>query len=356
MVGCFNCKARGQRTGADAQWHQPFVGGRGSRLWLSRPICLLMPGPKGDGGVVERHKADSRPLLRLGMNAADDFAVQKHVPHPLRQRFGFHAKRKCMVTPALEDNAAAVITAPLDLTSLARRAGIPHRTFASPRLAERYGLTPDTPVDERMDLYDLVWATRLALTRLVSSRHRCIGGDEYYDIEFWSYLPGSSEPTAVVITAVLKAAHTESATLHLALPGELPEPKPPLVFVVDDDENVARCLRLGLERCGFEVQVAAHARAAREALQEPLPAAIVLDVDMPGVSGLELCRQLKADSRTASIPVVFCSGNYEARSVALQAGGAAFVEKPVGLLELAQCLRRVLQQPPAAKTPNSQKP
>jgi DNA-binding response OmpR family regulator len=64
--------------------------------------------------------------------------------------------------------------------------------------------------------------------------------------------------------------------------------------VVEDDEDVADCLRLGLDRKGFAVDVALTASAAAEFLKGRLPDVILLDVDLPDLSGLELCRQLKA--------------------------------------------------------------
>ncbi len=261
-----------------------------------------------------------------------------------------------MLTHALDPKAAADQAAPLDLTALARRAGLPHPTFVSPRLAARYALTPDTPCDQRPDLYDLVWATNLALNRLLAARHRHHGGDDYYDFEFWSYLRGDSDPVPLAITAIVVAAGTAESTLRLMLTGEVPEPRRPHVLLVDDDANVARCLGLGLEREGFDVTLAGNATEAWTWLQQQQPDVVLSDVDMPGLSGLELGRRLKADPRTATLPVVFCTGNYDAREPALRLGAADFLEKPVGLGELARRLRRALSAPPTAKTTVMQKP
>jgi PleD family two-component response regulator len=71
-------------------------------------------------------------------------------------------------------------------------------------------------------------------------------------------------------------------------------PRRPHLLVVEDDEDVADCLRLGLDRKGFAVDVALTASAAAEFLKGRLPDVILLDVDLPDLSGLELCRQLKA--------------------------------------------------------------
>ena len=110
-------------------------------------------------------------------------------------------------------------------------------------------------------------------------------------------------------------------------------PRRPHLLVVEDDEDVADCLRLGLDRKGFAVDVALTAAAAQECLQRRLPELILLDVDLPDLSGLELCRQLKAGPQMARIPIVFCSGNDDARTRALLLGAADCFEKPPDLTQ-----------------------
>ena len=110
-------------------------------------------------------------------------------------------------------------------------------------------------------------------------------------------------------------------------------PRRPHLLVVEDDADVADCLRLGLDRKGFAVDVALTAAAAQECLQRRLPELILLDVDLPDLSGLELCRQLKAGPQTARIPIVFCSGNDDARTRALLLGAADCFEKPPDLTQ-----------------------
>ena len=141
--------------------------------------------------------------------------------------------------------------------------------------------------------------------------------------------------------------------MHLLMPGEIIEPRRPHVLVVDVDERVAKGLRLLLERRGFQVRVAHTAAATCKFLQEHLPDLLLLEVDLPDRSGLELCRQLKADPRTAAIPVLFCSGSYALRARALAAGGVDFLENPNDFGELIPRLNAALQnQPPVKTTPN----
>lgn len=136
-------------------------------------------------------------------------------------------------------------------------------------------------------------------------------------------------------------------------PADLDQParaRRPHLLVVEDDEDVAHCLRLGLDRKGFAVDLALTAAAAQECLQRRLSDVILLDVELPDLSGLELCRQLKAGPQTAHIPIVFCSGNDDAWTRGLLLGAADFFEKPPDLTQLAQRLHMLVGHQPAAKT------
>src|SRR5437763_12311855 len=79
------------------------------------------------------------------------------------------------------------------------------------------------------------------------------------------------------------------------------------VLVVDDHELNLKLLERLLELEGHEVRAADSLAAAERALAEEEPAMIVLDLNLPDGSGLELMRKLKAEPRTASIPIVACT-------------------------------------------------
>ena len=120
--------------------------------------------------------------------------------------------------------------------------------------------------------------------------------------------------------------------------------RPDLILLVEDDLAVATLLSALLRRAGFEVCRAATAQHGMALALEQLPTLAVLDIDLPDFSGLELCRQLKADVRTAPMPVVFCTGNSRAKSAANAAGGTDFVTKPYEAITLPERIRRVLNQ------------
>jgi cyclic di-GMP phosphodiesterase len=114
------------------------------------------------------------------------------------------------------------------------------------------------------------------------------------------------------------------------------------LLLVDDDAGLRALLRTTFEVVDLEVDEAASAREARRRIAAHRPDVIVLDVVMPGENGLELCRALKSDPRTRSIPVVLLSGSDGDSLVALDAAGAdAYVRKPFSPLELLDVVERL---------------
>jgi CheY-like chemotaxis protein len=112
------------------------------------------------------------------------------------------------------------------------------------------------------------------------------------------------------------------------------------ILVVDDAPENIRVLTVVL---GPSYRVKA-ATSGEKALQmcaaDPLPDLVLLDVVMPGIDGYEVCRRLKAEARTAGVPVIFVTGNAEEseRSRARSLGAADFLVKP---LDPAVVLERV---------------
>lgn len=105
----------------------------------------------------------------------------------------------------------------------------------------------------------------------------------------------------------------------------------PLVLVVDDLELNVEVLESKLENAGFETIRALSGAQAVEAATQRSPDLILLDVMMPEMDGYEVCRRLRADPRTAGIPVILLSALSEPtdRLQGFEAGADAFVTKPV---------------------------
>jgi CheY-like chemotaxis protein len=116
------------------------------------------------------------------------------------------------------------------------------------------------------------------------------------------------------------------------------------VLVVDDHEFNLRLLERLLEREGRKVRAADSLAAAERALAEEQPAMIVLDLNLPDGSGLELTRKLKSEPRTASIPIVACTAAVmpSDEDRALQAGCDAFVAKPIDLRRFSEIISSIL--------------
>lgn len=118
----------------------------------------------------------------------------------------------------------------------------------------------------------------------------------------------------------------------------------PRVLVVDDNLINNELVRFVLEAGGFEVDVAVDAAQALELLAVQPPDLVLMDIQMPGMSGLELTRRLKADTATRRIPVVaftaYAMKGDEARL--REAGCDGYISKPIDVATFAQSVKRHL--------------
>jgi ribonuclease P protein subunit RPR2 len=114
------------------------------------------------------------------------------------------------------------------------------------------------------------------------------------------------------------------------------------LLVVDDDPGLLALIRTTFEDVDVEVNEAVSSAAARQAVAVEAPDVIVLDVRLGAESGLDLCRSLKSDLRTASIPVVLLSGLVDlAPQDASEAGADAYLPKPFSPLQLLGLVERL---------------
>jgi DNA-binding response OmpR family regulator len=117
---------------------------------------------------------------------------------------------------------------------------------------------------------------------------------------------------------------------------------PATILLVEDNVPVAELICLLLQEAGFETRHATTVKDGLRLLTSHPPALIVLDVDLPDGNGFDLCRQLKANLSTATVPVIFCTGRPEARAEAFAAGGVDCVHKPADVFELPVRVQRAL--------------
>jgi response regulator RpfG family c-di-GMP phosphodiesterase len=117
--------------------------------------------------------------------------------------------------------------------------------------------------------------------------------------------------------------------------------QPMRLLIVDDDAAFRALLRTTFEVVDIEVDEAANADTALESVRRARPDAIVLDVRMPGMSGLELCSLMKGEEATRDIAVVLLSGSIDDRALADEAGADAFMRKPFSPLALLDLVERL---------------
>ncbi|MCW3015915.1 MAG: DNA-binding response regulator [Solirubrobacterales bacterium] len=123
----------------------------------------------------------------------------------------------------------------------------------------------------------------------------------------------------------------------------------PVVLLVDDDAGIRRTLAIGLELEGFAVVAASGGRAALEAVTAVRPDAMLLDLTMPDLDGLEVLRRLRADGQEVPVCVLSARDDVDDRVLGLQAGADDYVVKPFAVEEVVARLHALLRRRPPAE-------
>jgi len=128
------------------------------------------------------------------------------------------------------------------------------------------------------------------------------------------------------------------------------------ILLVDDEPALRELLRVTLESADIAVDEASSALEAEARLRRRKADIVVLDLRMPGMGGVELCKALKANPRTADIPIVALTGaEYEDIRAVQRAGAAAVVRKPFSPLELLSVIERLSGRTPVPTKPRRPK-
>jgi two-component system phosphate regulon response regulator PhoB len=118
------------------------------------------------------------------------------------------------------------------------------------------------------------------------------------------------------------------------------------VLVVEDDEDILELVRYNLEREGYQVQCTTSGEEAVKMAKEKLPDLVVLDLMLPDVDGLEVCKTLKSDDKTAHVPIIMLTAKGEEADVVvgLEMGADDYIVKPfsprIFLARIKTVLRR----------------
>jgi two-component system phosphate regulon response regulator PhoB len=120
----------------------------------------------------------------------------------------------------------------------------------------------------------------------------------------------------------------------------------PTILIVEDEEALTLLLRYNLEAAGYDVETVARGDDADTRLKERLPDLVILDWMLPGISGIELCRRLRARPDTRQLPIVMLTarGEESERVRGLSTGADDYIVKPFSVPELIARVRALLRR------------
>ena len=118
------------------------------------------------------------------------------------------------------------------------------------------------------------------------------------------------------------------------------------ILVVEDEEDIVRLLTFHLEKEGYRVSSSGSGREALEIAFEQTPDLVILDIMLPEMDGLEVCRRLRSNEKTASIPVLILSARKEEfdKVLGLELGADDYMVKPFSVRELVARIRAMLRR------------
>ena len=118
---------------------------------------------------------------------------------------------------------------------------------------------------------------------------------------------------------------------------------PDKILLVDDAEEIRDLLGSFLEDQGYQVVLASDGNEALDLVGSESPHVIILDLKLPGLNGIEVCKRLKAQEKPRSIPVIIITGFGDNKLLALDVGADDFVNKPFDMADLLIRVRSALR-------------
>jgi phosphate regulon transcriptional regulator PhoB len=126
------------------------------------------------------------------------------------------------------------------------------------------------------------------------------------------------------------------------------------ILIVEDEADIAELVKYHLEKEGLPARTVADGRQALDLIVRDHPDLIILDLMLPGIDGLEVCRRLRSQSATQRIPIIMLTarGDEVDRIVGLEMGADDYVPKPFSPRELVARVKAVLRRTAAPPTPS----
>jgi len=115
------------------------------------------------------------------------------------------------------------------------------------------------------------------------------------------------------------------------------------VLVVDDDSNIREVLHAFFTLKGYQVVLAANGEQALELAESQMPKVILLDINMPGIDGMETCKRLRADEKTRLIPIILVTAYGATKTEASDAGADDIIYKPFDIKDLGIRLKSAIR-------------
>ncbi|MDD5209960.1 MAG: response regulator transcription factor [Elusimicrobiales bacterium] len=118
------------------------------------------------------------------------------------------------------------------------------------------------------------------------------------------------------------------------------------ILIVEDEKDIARLLEYNLKKEGYRTVLAHEGSAAPLLAAKERPRLVILDLMLPGLDGLEVCRRMKMDAKTAGIPIIMLTakGEESDKVVGLEMGADDYVTKPFSVKELISRVKAVLRR------------
>jgi len=125
------------------------------------------------------------------------------------------------------------------------------------------------------------------------------------------------------------------------------------ILVIDDEKDLIELVCYNLEKEGFMVTGAQDGEQGLAAARQELPDVVIIDYMLPGIDGLEVCRSLRSDNRTASIPLIMLTAKSAEsdRILGLELGADDYVTKPFSPRELAARIKALIRRASLPQTP-----